>query len=237
MAGLGYLWELRRTVRPGSEAAAFRYCRTRFPPGSFSAPETWGHVQVLYEVDESFAVVRQLQIHERARFVYRFDREHPEVRNARGQSFGGGLRSAPLSADELEEGWITHREFEHAWLTGRLGELPFEEFRDELLCDAVGEGPQLLWEAWDAAECCYPYAGAGGSLLIAERAVGTLLGLGLAQLVDVRDPAQSVSFAPSECSLLLAERRSWSAIEPYVAFGVTAQGLRDLQDRGLIRSS
>lgn len=205
------------------------------PAGGFDNPEHWGRVTEMYEANQSGTVLRQIQLFDKAYlFVHRFSQEHPEIRNLSGQTFGGGLRMAPLSPDELQLGRIRHEEFEHAWLTGHLGERPIEEFRDELLFVAVDEGPQMLWEAWATAESWYPYLGAASTLLVTERAIEALIQAKSIRLVDLADPAAAVPLSEQSYPLVVIDRRSWSS--PTIGYEITETGLRDLQDRRRIRT-
>jgi hypothetical protein len=236
MPGLGYLWELRATVRSQDDAKNLRYCRIRLPAGSFGNPEHWGSVTELYEANQSGIVLRQIQLFDKAYlFVHRFSQDHPEIRNLLGQTFGGGLRIAPLTSEDLELGRIRHEEFEHAWLTGHVGERPLEEFRDELLIVAVDEGPQRLWEAWATAEHWYPYMGAAATLNVTERAIEALIDVKSIRLMGLDDPAAASPLPETSYPLVLIDRRSWSS--QTVGYEITEGGVRDLQDRRRIRTA
>jgi hypothetical protein len=117
---LSWLHELRATTGSTQEAADFRYCLLRGAPGATGEKESWGSVNYLFEVGKAGAVVRQLQIYDRAPFTYRFNRENPHTENLKGERFAGGLRTEPLRSEEVDEAAITHQQFEHAWLTGYL---------------------------------------------------------------------------------------------------------------------
>jgi len=205
------------------------------PAGSFGNSENWGAVTELYEADQAGTVLRQIQLFDEAYlFVHRFSQEHPEIRNLLDQTFGGGLRMAPLSAEELQLYRIRHEEFEHAWLTGYLGERPVDEFRDELVVDAAEQGPQMLWEAWATAEWWYPYSGAAGTLLITEHAIDSLIQAKSIRLVDLTKPGVAAPLPESDYPLVLVDRRSWSS--PTAGYEITETGVKDLEERGRIRT-
>jgi hypothetical protein len=236
--GLVWLHELRMTMRDPVDAITYRYCRLRAEPGTNGERASWGSVTYFFEVDSTGLPVRQLQIYDYATFTYHFDRDHPNTENLRGERFGGGLRSTPVSVEQIETGRITHREFEHAWLTGHLGERTVADYRDELLCNAADEGATMLWEAWAVAEKWYPFHGAASTLDLAERAIGHFLDSGLAELVSLRITDQSteeiVQFSLTRYTELLIDRRSWMS-PPIVWFQITERGLEDLRERGKIR--
>jgi hypothetical protein len=225
-------------MRDSTHAVGFRYCRLRMPPGEADVDASWGAGNYLFEVDETGLPVRQIQIYDRVLFVYRFDREHPFSENAKGERFGGGLRTVPLTRKEIEDRAITHHEFEHAWLTGHLGERTIADYQDELMCQATYEGEQMLWEAWAEAEKWYPYQGAAGTLAIAERSIRHLVDCGYLELVDLRSSehgtVEVVKFPRAQVDGLLLDRRSWLSPPP-VWYRITAEGIADLRARGKIK--
>jgi hypothetical protein len=232
--GLNWLYELRATTRSQEEARHFRYCRLRLPPGAFGERDTWGHVTCLFEVDAVGRAVRELHVFDSADFSRHFDRDHPHSENAKGERFGGSLRTDPLPEDVVENGRIAHDEFEHAWLTGHLGERGVEAYCDELFWEALSD-PLPLWEAWATAEAWYPYQPASGTLAIAERAIAHLLHKGFGELgnfsVNDRKVPEIVPYAATTWSSLLMERRSWMT-PPIVWLWLTERGVNELQSRG-----
>jgi hypothetical protein len=237
---LSWLHELRATVRSSVDSTEFKYCRIRGLPGSTGDNESWGSVNFFYEVDGVGIPTRQLQIYDHAHFTYRFDRANTYTDNVKGERFGGGLRTTAISAKELEAGAITHEEFEHAWLTGHMGERTADQYRDELLLEAFEDAP-MLWEAWAIAEKWYPYLGPGNALVLAERSIRELLARELVDLVDMqggseKDPPRLVPYRTAEVEAILLDRRSWMS-PPLVWFHVSSKGIANLRDRGMIRST
>lgn len=236
--GLNWLHELCATARSPEDSGRYRYCRLRAAPGADGVPESYRGISYLFEVDEAGVPVRQLQIYDVGEVTYRFDLDHPYCENATGKRFGGGLRSDPLSAEEIESSAITHEQFEHAWLTGHLGERTTAQYRDELLVEAY-EDVAMLWEAWAVAERWYPYQTPGTVLILAERSIRELLDQGLIELVALEIGSERVAPTPVplasvDAEALMLDRRSWMP-PPIAWFHITATGI-DLKNRGIIRS-
>jgi hypothetical protein len=234
---LVWLDELRATTRDPVDAASFRYCRRRGQPGESVEKASWGGVTYLFEVDEGRVPVRQIQIYDRAETVHRFNRDHPYRVNALGERVGGGLRTEPFSEQDVEESAITHQEFEHAWLTGHLGERTVAEYHDQLLIEAC-DGEVLLWQVWAIADSWYPYLGAAGTLALGQQAIEHLVDRGLVELIDVTfkdKKMEVVPFPATQSEALIRDRLSWLA-PPKVWYQITDLGLDALRLRGKIRS-
>jgi len=230
--GIKWLDELRATTRSPADALGFRYCQLVIEGTSGeNKPKTI--VYHLFEVDEAGRVVRQIEIHDPGQSTYRFDWDNSYQPDG---TDGGGIRTDHLTDEEIEFGTIEHRQFEHAWLTGHLGERTLSDYRDEVLYEAMEDVP-MLWEAWAVAEKWYPHHQPGSTLTIAHDSIKELLDSEFIELVELRignqDPAVIVPYPSADWTALLADRRSWMS-PPIVWFQITVKGRDDLRSRGLI---
>jgi hypothetical protein len=171
-----------------------RYFRFFSDAERYDPTATWGPLTVLFEVDDNFAIQRQLNLYGAAPFVDKFDRSWPEKlqRIMEDKDSRRRIRTEPLDEETSRSNEISAEEFEFAWTTGALRERTFGEFKRELLNDSTADA-HGVYEAWWYANSIFPHRPLSERLGMAERAIRELLAEGLVRLVsDTTNPEESV---------------------------------------------